>query len=284
MPHFPRFIPYDASRSWMIEAFIHGRKFTYAAKTHLDQEMNKLLHHCTSLVSAAMAAADENPSAASGQLMSGSQPTPVMLPSPASIAPAQSANSTPTNRDGTPNTTPGGSSSHASGRAQPAPSLPPNMVPNNTSPSPAALAAAANVTVAIGPTLVQELRDQSGGIAAASWCMDHSQRTLSLPTLARHFPTTFARMVHSSLLAHEEHEPDIEDEEGELFWPGQCVTGEGLGWVCLMGKAMIKELGKEIGYRGLDGVVPKPKPDEQVSEGQGAPQGAAQQAPPSSQR
>lgn len=63
----------------------------------------------------------------------------------------------------------------------------------------------------------------------------------------------------SSLAAHEEHEPDIEDEEGELLWPTQSVTGEGLGWVCLMGKAMVKELGRDIGYVGLDGVVRKPE-------------------------
>ena len=68
-------------------------------------------------------------------------------------------------------------------------------------------------------------------------------------------------MVHSSLLPNEEYEPDIEDEEGELFWPSGCVTGEGLGWVCLMGKAMIQEFGKDYGYRGLEGVVPKPKPE-----------------------
>lgn len=240
----------------MIEAFIHGRKFSYPAKNHVDADMDKLLAQCKSLMAAAAAAADDNPSVGStpGQLTSGTQPTPPMLPSPASIAPANSANSTPTNRaGGTPNT---------AARLQP-PSLPAHLLQPSAPPTPAASAAAANVTVSIGPILTQALKDQSGGIVAAAWCMEYSQRTLTLPVVARHFPTTFARMVHSSLLAHEEHEPDIEDEEGELLWPGQCVTGEGLGWVCLMGKAMIKELGKEIGYRGLEGVVPKPKPEEQ---------------------
>jgi hypothetical protein len=32
-----------------------------------------------------------------------------------------------------------------------------------------------------------------------------------------------------------------------------------LGWVCLVGKAMIKEFGRDIGYVGYDGVVPKPE-------------------------
>jgi hypothetical protein len=128
--------------------------------------------------------------------------------------------------------------------------------------SPAALNAASSVSIPISPTMAQALKEQSGGVVSVSFCMNMTQQTLNLPVMAQHFPVTFARMVHSSLLWHEEHEPDIEDEEGELFWPGQCATGEGLGWVCLMGKAMIKEFGKDIGYRGLDGVIPKPKPEE----------------------
>lgn len=69
-------------------------------------------------------------------------------------------------------------------------------------------------------------------------------------------------MIHSTFSSHDEHEPDIEDDDGELFWPGQLVTGQGLGWVCTMGKAMIKELGKEFGYRGIDGIIPKPPNSE----------------------
>lgn len=96
-------------------------------------------------------------------------------------------------------------------------------------------------------------------------------------------------MVYSALGPQEEHEPDIEDEEGELFWPGQSSTGEGLGWVCLMGKAMIKEFGKAYTYKGLDGVVPKPKPQGEAAhsvsrEPSLAPQGATPQghiSPPS---
>ena len=49
-----------------------------------------------------------------------------------------------------------------------------------------------------------------------------------------------------------------EDDDGELFWPGQCVTGEGLGWVCLMGRSMVREFGREFGYEGEKGVVEKP--------------------------
>ena len=93
---------------------------------------------------------------------------------------------------------------------------------------------------------------------SAAWCMKKSQETLTLPILREHFPKTFARMVFSTLAYDEEHEPEFEDEEGELFWPDQCITGEGLGWVCLMGKAMIFEFGKEFGYMGKEGIVPKP--------------------------
>jgi hypothetical protein len=132
--------------------------------------------------------------------------------------------------------------------------------------SEAAAAAAANVTMSLGAGTIQTIKYQTGCVVSATFCMGFSQQTLSLPIMARHFPTTFARMVHSSLGPAEEYEPDIEDEEGELFWPGQCITGEGIGWVCLMGKAMIKEFGKDIGYRGLEGVVPKPKPEEQGPE------------------
>ena len=54
----------------------------------------------------------------------------------------------------------------------------------------------------------------------------------------------------------------LEDEEGELFWPGQLITGGGMGWVCLMGKAMLKEFGRELGYQGLEGIIPKPSGED----------------------
>jgi hypothetical protein len=124
--------------------------------------------------------------------------------------------------------------------------------------------AMSKVTETIGPAMVQDLGEFVLGYSKAHWCMDHSQKTLTLPVMKRCFPKTFDRMMGTTLLYNEEHEPDIEDEEGELFWPGQLVTGEGLGWVCLMGKAMVKEFGKEYGYKGIDGVVPKPKPGDDV--------------------
>lgn len=88
--------------------------------------------------------------------------------------------------------------------------------------------------------------------------MKRAQELLSLRVLAEHYPRTFARMVHSSLGRADETEPDFEDEDGELFWPGSPVTGDGIGWVCLMGKAMIMEFGKDYDYKGVDGAIPKP--------------------------
>ncbi|KAE9394430.1 hypothetical protein BT96DRAFT_923556 [Gymnopus androsaceus JB14] len=78
---------------------------------------------------------------------------------------------------------------------------------------------------------------------------------LNFSSMARQFPRTFARMVHSTLNSSEEHEVDFEDDDGELFWPGQSITGEGLGWLCYMGKAMIREFGEQFQYNGLEGVI-----------------------------
>ncbi|KAJ7703068.1 hypothetical protein B0H17DRAFT_1194311 [Mycena rosella] len=259
---------------WMIEGFIHNRKLVYgtAKNTPVERDLDKLMG--TTRVAIAAAATDAiaaHPSASiMGSLAPKSSATPVMLPSPASLAP--SANSTPTNRDGgTPSST-AGSTSSATAPHPVAAGLTPSTLPSALLPPeykhvpiPAHVAGAMdNVVVPIAPRLLNELKNESLGIANAAYCMNNSQTLLNLPIMARFFPTTFARMVSSTLSPNEEHEPDFEDEEGELFWPGQSSTGEGLGWVCLMGKAMIKEFGKAYAYRGLDGVVPKPKPEEEA--------------------
>ncbi|KAH7888398.1 hypothetical protein F5I97DRAFT_692711 [Phlebopus sp. FC_14] len=267
---------------WMIEGFIRARKIYWASKTIIDPELDRTWSKMKSEMAALSREAEKAEmnglTGTSGQLTSlGSQPTPPMLPSPASIAPANSANSTPitSSAGGTPSTsstTLVASQSSSSSSSSSAPraaqngsgALPSHLVAHvpNTSdgrpPTAGMIAAAAKATASFGPALTFGLREQANGILTAGYCMEHAQRYLTLPIMARHYPTTFARMMGTSLASHEEHEPDIEDEEGELFWPGQCVTGEGLGWVCLMGKAMVKEIGKEYGYVGLDGVVEKP--------------------------
>ncbi|KAF7376255.1 hypothetical protein MSAN_00040800 [Mycena sanguinolenta] len=238
----------------MIEGFIHSRKLVYGAMrgSPVERDLEKLVGTSRAAIAAAATEAAVSSAASLASLAPNkSSPTPGMLPSPASLVP--SANSTPTNRDGTPSSI---SSTTAPPSCPPRPWLPPHIS-----------SAMENVTIPVAPRLINELKNETMGIQAAAYAMNNSQALLNLPVMARFFPTTFARMVGSSLSPNEEHEPDFEDEEGELFWPGQSSTGEGLGWVCLMGKAMIKEFGKAYSYRGLDGVVPKPRGPEEDAEG-----------------
>ncbi|KIL68839.1 hypothetical protein M378DRAFT_70408 [Amanita muscaria Koide BX008] len=254
---------------FMIEAFIRARKMAYAAKGSDHSAMEVYNNMKAKVISAAIKAEEES---VAGNAAAKQQTTPPMLPSPASIGPANSANSTPTNRE---DATPSAASGRSASAAPPAPRrpvkasdypIPLPLVPDrykgvNTVPpiSKSVSDAMAAVTVPVGAAFVNKHKEIVIELTAAHYCMVQSQVTLTLPTMARHFPNTFARMVYTTLLPSEEHEPEFEDEEGELFWPGQCITGEGLGWVCLMSKAMIKEFGKAYGYRGLDGVVHKPE-------------------------
>ncbi|KAI0051798.1 hypothetical protein FA95DRAFT_1484601, partial [Auriscalpium vulgare] len=233
---------------WMIEGYIWSRKNVYSTRQTLDTDMDKLMEKARVLVEA---------DSASSNTPSSGQPTPPMLPSPASIAPANSTNSTPTGRpSGTPNPT------TASTTADPAPAstAPPARSKNHFGVFAPPPANANNVMLPISATTTHAMKTLTLGVASASWALRHAQTHLTLRTLAQHFPKTLARILHSSLSFSDEAEPDMEDEEGELFWPGAPETGEGLGWVCLLGKAMIKEFGKDIGYMGYDGVVPKPDP------------------------
>jgi len=70
-----------------------------------------------------------------------------------------------------------------------------------------------------------------------------------------HFPRTFSRVVKSTLKYNEEYEIDFEDDESELFWPVAPVNGSGLGWVLALGRSMLLEYAREVGYRGVDGVA-----------------------------
>lgn len=258
---------------WMIESSIQGRKVVYSMRQSVEADVDHLVNRVKAkIATAAEIALKTGPSPKS-------QPTPPMLPSPASIAAPNSANSTPTNRD---NDTPNVSSGRPDAApAQPATARPrfsgPTLVPIplipeylTKSPDPIpehVMLAMAAITDPVGPVFVQDMKDVTHRLTSAGWCMTNGQATLNLPVLKRCFPTTFARIIHTSLLPTEEHEPDFEDEEGELFWPGQIITGEGLGWLCLMGKAMILEFGKAYDYKGLKGVVPKPEQAEAGSTG-----------------
>lgn len=242
----------------------------YTIRQELDRGMDRVSEQAKAKIEAAIQ--DAELTAANPSLPSKSQSTLPMLPSPASIAPTNSANSTPTSRDdATPNTDPrlpGPSQNPATQplrqQPPPRPNLPPffhllpRRVRESPAPPPSYLEAVAKVSEPIDVTMIANLKDLTATYRSTASLMLESQKLLNLATLARHFPTTFSRMVYSTLTPTEEHEPDLEDEEGELLWPGQLVTGEGLGWVCLMAKAMILEFGKLYGYKGLQGVVPKP--------------------------
>jgi hypothetical protein len=268
--------------SYMIEGFIHARKFNYASRV----ARNDTTALWTNTKEFMFAAAREEALKTTSSLLStgSSHLTPQGLPSPANSVPTNSAHSTPTNVGDRAHdigsvlistSAPQGS---PSGHTQPLP-FPPEFIkdtefprgPDNRKPTEQMMIAASKITIPVSPHFINAVQSESQGIEAAQFCLERSQQTLTLPKMAQHFPTTFARMVHSNLGADEEYQPDMEDEEGELFWPGQCITGEGLGWVCLIGKAMINELGKDIGYIGLNGVIPKPKGEAQSGSMRGQP-------------
>jgi hypothetical protein len=240
--------------SYMIEAFIHTRMFVFATKQSADREMDKLMAQARALVENVSAP----PGSAAGTPLTGTQSTPPMLPSPASIVATSSANSTPTSRPSdTPSATGDSSASTAPVRPTPTPATRSREQPFRLGRPPPLIAN--SVSVEISAAFTHTLKNLTQDVMWASHCMRQSQALLTLRTLSDHFPITFTRIIHSSLSHNQEYEPDIEDEEGELFWPGAPSTGEGLGWVCLVGKAMIKEFGRDIGYLGYDGVVPKPE-------------------------
>ena len=238
----------------MIEAFIHTRMFVFATKQSADRELDKLMVQARALVENVSAP----PGSAAGTPLTAAQSTPPMLPSPASIVASSSANSTPTSRpSGTPTAASDTSASAAPVRPTPTPAPRSREQPFRLGRPPPLIAN--SVSVEISAAFTHTLKTLTQHVTWASHCTRQSQALLTLRILSDHFPNTFKRIVHSSLSYNQEYESDIEDEEGELFWPGAPSTGEGLGWVCLVGKAMIKEFGRDIGYLGYDGVVPKPE-------------------------
>ncbi|KAJ3869817.1 hypothetical protein EV359DRAFT_76428 [Lentinula novae-zelandiae] len=251
----------------MFHAFIHARIVTQSQRK-LRSDLERVTEATCQAVNAAISDA---PSHNSSSLGAKSQSTPPMLPSPASIGAANSANSTPTNRDGTPISSeirsasissssainaPSQSSSSPSGPSIPLPFLPPQY---RTGIPPSHISAAANtVSASFNLNQLATVNEVSYSLSVSIAEMQTAQVHLNFSIIARHFPRTFARMVHSTLKSTEEHEVDFEDDDGELFWPGQSITGDGLGWLCYMGEAMVQEFGKQFDYKGLKGVVPKP--------------------------
>ena len=225
----------------MLQAYISGlvvRAETDAVKLKQTEELERLTN---------MHKAEKEEQARKEQAALQSRATPPMLPSPASIT-TGSANSTPASRSTPPQheTKPEPSSS-SSGKSSQQPKqrevLPPHLtVPLN------------------GQTLDRWL-SYTAVVKDSIDCMNKAQKGLTRPALAKYFPRTFARMVHTSYSAEDEYQPDFEDEDGELFWPTQYMAGLGIGWVCHLGRSMVRELGREYGYRAQEGLISKADED-----------------------
>ena len=230
----------------MIEAFVQQRQAVFAvsaASGHLKEVVD--------IAKLAQRNPQQQRDGAGGQAR---MSPPGMLPSPAGTASANSTpqnpgNNSPPTGDNTLNAAAGGNSSYRSPSVAPVSAAPSG---SQWQPSPS------NISVSMPSGLVTQVQTVFMSTYTAKTGMRSAQTNLSLPILREYFPRTFARMIYTTLGAYDEHEPDMEDDDGELFWPGQCVTGEGLGWVCLMGRSMVREFGREFGYEGEKGVVEKP--------------------------
>lgn len=218
--------------SYMLDGFINGARIRDQAR-EIDIDNGRRLVKLEALLEKKQREERERLLAASAPNGANSLATPPMLPSPASMT--SSASSTPAGKRADEAPTP----ANKEAERPPAPDIPDK-----------------NVFVEMNWFQMRSRKSLTESVIVGWEDMKKSQEYLSLPILAKHYPHTFSRVIHTTLSASEEHEPDIEDEEGELYWPGQLLVG-GIGWVCALGKAMIKEFGKEFGYRGIESVVRK---------------------------
>lgn len=257
----------------MVEAFYQASSSIPYNQSNLAPKLRELFYRAKPVVEraverAVLATEAQAASVRPPSSVSGSQSTPPMLPSPVSIVSANSANSTPTNRNsGTPSSNDSSLSmttayplrDPASDAASGAPGRPP-IYELKADPHPIA----ASTHISIDAKLIHSVANATTRIAQVTENMSQAQDLISLRVLAEHYPRTFARMIHSTLGRCDEKEPDFEDEDGELFWPGAPFNGEGLAWVCLMGKAMIMEFGKDYDYKSVEGAIPKPSGSTRV--------------------
>lgn len=226
----------------MIQGYIHGRIIGLDSEAVLR---NQTMHYGQILTMHAAEKEKEMKALAA-------RATPPMLPSPASMT-TGSANSTPASRS-----TPAQKEKDASTPSGDAPKDPKEELPPS------------HLTVPLNGITLERYRAFSGAVHNAKLALEVAQTGLTLPVLAKHFPRTFARMVHTTYSLPDEHEPDFEDDEGELFWPAQLVTGGGIGWVCHMGRAMVREFGREFGYAGQEGLLSKIGEDGTAGGGESA--------------
>ncbi|KAL1741854.1 hypothetical protein HDZ31DRAFT_44505 [Schizophyllum fasciatum] len=217
-----------------------------------------------SMISAGKAASEAAHQAAKGP--AANKPgTPQMLPSPASIAESKSQNSTPTGHDSaTPNPA---VPHHPPEPVSTVPTVitaesgvPPSLLSNPSIPTleVPAVRAMLETRIPLAPSEMADWKTQTDDIMDIAHTMQKAEPLLNLPILMRNFPRTFTRAMQTCLLPTDEWEVDFDDNDGELYWPTSCATGEGLGWVVLIGRGMLNEFAAKYGYRGLEGCVPKP--------------------------
>lgn len=227
----------------MIEAFMRQRLVRYRLSSFLELRTKEYFYEIERVTKAKQAAAEASSAKP--------KPTPPEKSLPSPDTDAASANSTPVNPGNTPLNTPFNANDSRSEDAK-------RGINKMASTRPPESNAPPEVFVPVKQSYIVNTRTLLNLQSMASREMRQSEKLLSLAIMREHFPHTFGRMVCSTLSADEEYEPDMEDGEGELFWPSQCVTGDGIAWVCLMGRAMVREFGKEIGYTSLSGAIPKP--------------------------
>ncbi|KIY67169.1 hypothetical protein CYLTODRAFT_454718 [Cylindrobasidium torrendii FP15055 ss-10] len=248
----------------MLDGYITGRKNRNATrKLHFD--IDPLVKSVQQQTKAKLSSSSPAPPKPADQMQ--------MLPSPASSGAPNSANSTPTNRQ---------SIIVMPASAPPRPSgqqdqqlhislLPSEYHTKNTNKSipQEVYDAANNATVTYGPRVLSRVREVVDTAVYEMNALGTSSQTLNLNILEQHFPRTYARMG-DHLKAHEDYEPDFDDEECVLRWPHAGYVEvdkrkvDGLGWACLLGHSMLLEFGSRFGYIGLKGAVLKPS-DPEVS-------------------
>lgn len=166
--------------------------------------------------------------------------TPPMLPSPASIS---STDSTPPSKEPETN-----EPATATVKGMPIALRNPDEVWE--------IAVPENYYTEVNWKQVRMRKSESEGIMGLVHTLHLAQEHFTLPILAKLYPRTFKRILNTTYSATDEYHPDIEDEDGELFWLGQVMAG-GVAWYCAVGKAMLKEFSKEYGYRSIDGAISK---------------------------
>ena len=172
---------------------------------------------------------------------SSSTQTPTMLPSPTST------NSTPVNRDeGTPNV--------PHGRPHPPQLAPADVIPLplhlDRMPANITPQCARSITSITEPINLRTAGDITEAVEGYQHiCRDSPiiQKTCNLNIMRRCFPRTWTRVAYSNLRLDDEHLPDLEDDDCELFWPTNSFNGDGIGWICLLGKSMLREFGQQHG-------------------------------------